>query len=140
MSKPAIGMAKETKFYLTDNSQGECVRFVSRQAGYAGREVLERCRPDHHSGGTLFGIFVDGYDIVLRRKLPYNTENPLLSAYDAPGFAAGQIIAEVLSQEAPRDNLLIPEYISSDFDAHPNGEAGAAVASAFLAWYGMGAS
>ncbi|MDQ0110586.1 hypothetical protein [Paenibacillus harenae] len=73
-------------------------------------------------------------------SFPYNTENPLVSAYDAPGFAAGQIIAEVLSQEAPRDNLLIPEYMSSDFDAHPNGEAGAAVASAFLAWYGMGAS
>jgi hypothetical protein len=44
-------------------------------------------------------------------------------------------ITEALSQAAPRDNLLMPEYMSDEYDAHPNGKAGSAFAAAFLSWY-----
>jgi hypothetical protein len=45
-------------------------------------------------------------------------------------------MAAVLSQPAPQDHLLKPEYMSDEFDPHPNGIAGAAIATAFLDWYG----
>ena len=41
-------------------------------------------------------------------------------------------ITEALSQAAPRDNLLLTEYKSDEYDAHPNGKAGPAVAAAFF--------
>lgn len=44
-------------------------------------------------------------------------------------------IAEVLSQTAPRDSLVRPEYMSNELDPHPNGKAGSAIAEAFLSWY-----
>lgn len=44
-------------------------------------------------------------------------------------------IAAVLSQPVPNDHLLQPAYMTNEFDPHPNGTAGAAVAEAFLAWY-----
>ena len=44
-------------------------------------------------------------------------------------------IANVLSQTAPHENLLKTEYMSSEFDPHPNGVAGTDVAEAFLKWY-----
>ncbi|WP_310831490.1 SGNH/GDSL hydrolase family protein [Paenibacillus pedocola] len=45
-------------------------------------------------------------------------------------------IAAVLSVPAPADHRIKPEYMSNEFDPHPNGNAGKAVAEAFLAWYG----
>ncbi|QSF45719.1 SGNH/GDSL hydrolase family protein [Paenibacillus tianjinensis] len=45
-------------------------------------------------------------------------------------------IAAVLSEPAPADHRIKPEYMSNEFDPHPNGNAGKAVAEAFLAWYG----
>ncbi|AOZ94524.1 GDSL family lipase [Paenibacillus crassostreae] len=44
-------------------------------------------------------------------------------------------IAEVLSQDAPNDHQLKPEYMTNMYDPHPNGIAGKAIAEAFLAWY-----
>jgi hypothetical protein len=44
-------------------------------------------------------------------------------------------IANVLSQTAPHENLLKTDYMSSEFDPHPNGVAGIDVAEAFLKWY-----
>ncbi|MFP4977620.1 SGNH/GDSL hydrolase family protein [Paenibacillus sp. CN-4] len=44
-------------------------------------------------------------------------------------------IAEVLSVPEPDDHRIRPEYMSNTEDPHPNGEAGKAVAEAFLAWY-----
>ncbi|WP_405107373.1 GDSL-type esterase/lipase family protein [Paenibacillus sp. FSL K6-1217] len=45
-------------------------------------------------------------------------------------------MAAVLSVPAPADHRIKPEYMSDEFDPHPNGAAGKAVADAFLAWYG----
>lgn len=45
-------------------------------------------------------------------------------------------IAAVLSVPAPADHRIRPEYMSDEFDPHPNGNAGKAVADAFLEWYG----
>lgn len=44
-------------------------------------------------------------------------------------------IATALSQPAPHDHCLRPEFMSPGNDPHPNGLAGQAVAEAFLTWY-----
>jgi lysophospholipase L1-like esterase len=44
-------------------------------------------------------------------------------------------IASVIGQAVPNDQLLRPEFMSPYDDPHPNGDAGTAVAEAFLAWY-----
>ncbi|WNS41374.1 SGNH/GDSL hydrolase family protein [Paenibacillus sp. MMS20-IR301] len=44
-------------------------------------------------------------------------------------------IAAVLSVPSPAEHRIRPEYMSDEFDPHPNGTAGKAVADAFLAWY-----
>ncbi|MNC54945.1 hypothetical protein D3C75_1044470 [compost metagenome] len=44
-------------------------------------------------------------------------------------------MAAVLSQPAPHEHRLIPEYMSNNDDPHPNGLAGKAVSEAFLKWY-----
>lgn len=44
-------------------------------------------------------------------------------------------IAAVLSEPAPADHRIRAEYMSGEYDPHPNGTAGKAVADAFLAWY-----
>jgi lysophospholipase L1-like esterase len=44
-------------------------------------------------------------------------------------------IAEILSQPAPQDNMERTEFMSGEWDPHPNGLAGTAVADAFLEWY-----
>ncbi|WP_246054044.1 SGNH/GDSL hydrolase family protein [Paenibacillus anaericanus] len=44
-------------------------------------------------------------------------------------------VAHVLSQAAPNDHLLKPEYMSSVYDPHPNGLAGKAISDAFMSWY-----
>ncbi|MFC6653252.1 SGNH/GDSL hydrolase family protein [Paenibacillus rhizoplanae] len=49
-------------------------------------------------------------------------------------------IAALLSVAAPADHRIKPEYMSDEFDPHPNGAAGKAVAAAFLAWYGESAT
>ncbi|WP_238652615.1 SGNH/GDSL hydrolase family protein [Paenibacillus piscarius] len=49
-------------------------------------------------------------------------------------------MAAVLSVPTPADHRIKPEYMSDEFDPHPNGTAGKAVADAFLAWYGGGPS
>ncbi|WP_342564382.1 GDSL-type esterase/lipase family protein [Paenibacillus sp. FSL R7-0345] len=46
-------------------------------------------------------------------------------------------IAAVLAEPAPQEHRIRPEYMSNEFDPHPNGQAGKAVAEAFLAWYGQ---
>jgi lysophospholipase L1-like esterase len=43
-------------------------------------------------------------------------------------------VAAVLSQPAPNDGLVKPEY-NTGSDAHPNDAGSAAIAAAFLAWY-----
>jgi lysophospholipase L1-like esterase len=45
-------------------------------------------------------------------------------------------IAAVLSVPSPNEHRIKPEYMSDEFDPHPNGHAGKAVAEAFLEWYG----
>jgi hypothetical protein len=54
-----------------------------------------------------------------------------------PPEGVGQVfdVANVLSQAAPNDNLLKPEYMSSEYDPHPNGVAGKAICEAFMSWY-----
>lgn len=44
-------------------------------------------------------------------------------------------IAAVLSEPAPADHRIRAEYMSGEYDPHPNGNAGKAVADAFLKWY-----
>lgn len=78
---------------------------------------------------------VPPYNLTDAQELVWRDVNQAIRSYAIAGVDRIFDIAEVLSQAAPRDNLIMPEYMSSEFDAHPNGRAGSAVASAFLAWY-----
>ncbi|MOA54441.1 hypothetical protein D3C78_1780550 [compost metagenome] len=44
-------------------------------------------------------------------------------------------MAAELSQPAPEEHRLRPEYMSNKYDPHPNGLAGKVVSEAFLKWY-----
>jgi hypothetical protein len=75
------------------------------------------------------------YNLTDAQELVWRDVNQAIRSHAIAGVDRVFDIAEVLSQAAPRDNLIMPEYMSSEFDAHPNGKAGTAIASTFLAWY-----
>lgn len=78
---------------------------------------------------------VPPYNLTDAQELVWREVNQAIRSHAIAGVDRIFDIAEVLSQAAPRDNLIMPEYMSSEFDAHPNGKAGSAIASAFSAWY-----
>ncbi|WP_238996498.1 SGNH/GDSL hydrolase family protein [Paenibacillus pinistramenti] len=47
-------------------------------------------------------------------------------------------VGDTLSCAKPEDHRIQAKYMSNEFDPHPNGAAGAAVAEAFLKWYRAG--
>ncbi|CAH1224310.1 hypothetical protein PAECIP111892_05470 [Paenibacillus auburnensis] len=85
-------------------------------------------------------------DIILSTVPPFNFEeerevswrkvNETIRTNPPAGVNRVFDIAAVLSVPAPADHRIRPEYMSNEFDPHPNGHAGKAVAEAFLAWYG----
>ncbi len=85
---------------------------------------------EYSVNGIQFTSFGDG--ISDAQELVWRDVNQVIRSHAIAGVDRVFDIAEILSQAAPRDNLLIPEYMSSEFDAHPKGKAGTAVASAFL--------
>lgn len=69
------------------------------------------------------------------RETAWRTVNETILANPPAGVNRVFDIAAVLSVPAPADHRIRPEYMSNEFDPHPNGNAGKAVADAFLAWY-----
>jgi lysophospholipase L1-like esterase len=69
------------------------------------------------------------------QELDWRQINEAIRSHAIDGVDRVFDIAGALSQAAPRDHLLMPEFMSDEHDAHPNGNAGSAVAAAFLSWY-----
>ncbi|KRF41898.1 SGNH/GDSL hydrolase family protein [Paenibacillus sp. Soil787] len=69
------------------------------------------------------------------QELAWRQVNQAIRSHDIAGVDRVFDIAKVLSQAAPCDNLLMPEYMSEGDDPHPNGKASSAIAAAFLSWY-----
>ncbi|MDU4697839.1 MAG: SGNH/GDSL hydrolase family protein [Paenibacillus sp.] len=84
-------------------------------------------------------------DIILFTVPPFNFSeereqvwrrvNEHIRSASLPGVDRVFDMAALLSQPAPLDHRLRPEFMSSEYDPHPNGAAGRVVADAFLAWY-----
>lgn len=87
-----------------------------------------------------------GASVILSTVPPFNFEGERETAWrkvnasilNSPPAGVSRVfdIAAVLSVPAPADHRIKPEYMSDEFDPHPNGHAGKAVADAFLEWYG----
>jgi lysophospholipase L1-like esterase len=88
--------------------------------------------------------------VILSTVPPFNFEGEREAAWrtvnaailNSPPAGVDRVfdIAAVLSVPAPADHRIKPEYMSDEFDPHPNGTAGKAVADAFLEWHGQSAS
>lgn len=78
---------------------------------------------------------VPTFNFSENRELEWRKVNEAIRTSPPEGVSRVFDIAAVLSQPAPSDHRLHPEYMSSKDDPHPNGLAGKAVSEAFLNWY-----
>lgn len=78
---------------------------------------------------------VPPFNFQNEQEAAWRQVNDTIRSRSLPGVDLVFDLARVLSREAPFEHMLRPEYMSDEFDAHPNGLAGEAVAAAFLDWY-----
>lgn len=89
-----------------------------------------------HNPSTVIIMFtVPTFNFKEDRELVWRDVNEQIRSHAPVGVDYVFDIAKVLSQPAPHDNLLKLEYMSNEFDPHPNGVAGKDIADAFLKWY-----
>ncbi|GBK60959.1 SGNH/GDSL hydrolase family protein [Paenibacillus macerans] len=69
------------------------------------------------------------------REQVWRSVNAAIRASSIPGVDRVFDMAALLSQAAPMEHRLRPEFMSPGDDPHPNGFAGKVVAEAFLKWY-----
>ncbi|GIP10045.1 hypothetical protein J1TS5_22150 [Paenibacillus macerans] len=69
------------------------------------------------------------------REQVWRSVNAAIRAASIPGVDRVFDMAALLSQAAPMEHRLRPEFMSPGDDPHPNGFAGKVVAEAFLKWY-----
>lgn len=79
---------------------------------------------------------VPPFNFAEERESYWRTVNQTILTNPPAGVNRVFDIAAVLSEPAPAEHRIRPEYMSNEFDPHPNGAAGKAVAEAFLEWYG----
>lgn len=78
---------------------------------------------------------VPTFNFSEKREQEWRKVNETIRTAPPEGVSRVFDIAAILSQPAPLDHRLRPEYMSSKDDPHPNGLAGKAVSEAFLNWY-----
>lgn len=78
---------------------------------------------------------VPPFNFSEEREQVWRRVNDHIRSASLPGVDRVFDMAVHLSQPAPQDHRLRPEFMSSEYDPHPNGAAGKVVADAFLAWY-----
>lgn len=78
---------------------------------------------------------VPPFNFTEERETYWRKVNETILTNPPAGVSRVFDIAAVLSVPAPEEHRIRPEYMSNEFDPHPNGTAGKAVADAFLAWY-----
>lgn len=78
---------------------------------------------------------VPPFNFEAEREASWRKVNETILTVPPAGVSRVFDIAAVLSMPAPAEHRIRPEFMSNEFDPHPNGKAGKAVADAFLAWY-----
>ncbi|UUZ80378.1 SGNH/GDSL hydrolase family protein [Paenibacillus sp. P26] len=110
-------------------------------AGRSASQVLEDLQTivaklkGDRAGISVILCTVPTFNFSGSQELTWRQVNQVIRSHGIAGVDRVFDIAKVLSQAAPRDNLLMPEYMSEGDDPHPNGKAGSAIADAFLRWY-----
>lgn len=94
-------------------------------------EQLAGSKPDL----AIWLCTVPAFNFSGQHEVVWRTVNEWIRSRAVNGVSGVFDISAVLGQAAPNDQLLQPEFMSSNDDPHPNGLAGTAVADAFLAWY-----
>lgn len=78
---------------------------------------------------------VPPFNFEQQKELAWRRVNHVIRTTPPIGVDRVFDIAAVLSEPEPNEQRIRPVYMSGEYDPHPNGDAGAAVASAFLNWY-----
>lgn len=78
---------------------------------------------------------VPPFNFVDQREAYWRTVNEAILNQPPAGVDRVFDIAAVLSEPAPQEHRIRGEFMSDEYDPHPNGDAGKAVAEAFLRWY-----
>lgn len=78
---------------------------------------------------------VPPFNFTEQREQEWRKVNETIRTASLPGVSRVFDIAAILSQPAPNEHVEQPKFMSNQFDPHPNGIAGKAVAEAFLKWY-----
>lgn len=97
--------------------------------------IVAKLKQDN-AAKTVILCTVPTFNFTDSQELTWRQVNDSIRQHAILGADRVFDMAEVLSQLAPNDNLLKPAYMASGSDPHPNGEAGLAIADAFLSWYG----
>lgn len=97
--------------------------------------IITKIKEANPEAGIILST-VPPFNFAEERETYWRTVNAVI--LNAPPAGVDRVfdIAAVLSEPAPEEHRIRPEYMSNEFDPHPNGHAGKAVAEAFLAWYG----
>ncbi|WP_128083496.1 SGNH/GDSL hydrolase family protein [Paenibacillus sp. DMB5] len=97
--------------------------------------IINKIKEANPEAGIILST-VPPFNFAEERGTYWRTVNAVI--LNAPPAGVDRVfdIAAVLSEPAPEEHRIRPEYMSNEFDPHPNGHAGKAVAEAFLAWYG----
>ncbi|MFB4328823.1 SGNH/GDSL hydrolase family protein [Paenibacillus sp. CR_12] len=78
---------------------------------------------------------VPPFNFMGDREALWRTVNEAIRTRPPEGVDAVFDIADILSCPAPEEHRIEPKYMSSSDDPHPNGQAGAVIADAFLKWF-----
>ncbi|WP_223879850.1 SGNH/GDSL hydrolase family protein [Paenibacillus spiritus] len=97
-------------------------------------ELVARLKSGRPDLRIMLGT-VPPFNMEDEREREWREVNRRLRENPPRGTDAVFDIAAVLSEPAPREHRIRSEYMSGEYDPHPNGLAGTAVAEAFLAWY-----
>ncbi|WP_246187878.1 SGNH/GDSL hydrolase family protein [Paenibacillus tengchongensis] len=81
---------------------------------------------------------VPPFNFVEEREAYWRTVNRTILGSPPAGVDRVFDIAAVLSEPAPQEHRIRRAFMSDEYDPHPNGDAGKAVAEAFLTWYESG--
>ncbi|GIO43020.1 hypothetical protein J41TS4_27780 [Paenibacillus apis] len=98
------------------------------------QDIIYRLK-NHNPDVKIILCTVPPFNFVEEREQIWRTVNARIRGLSLSGVDRVFDIAEVLSQPAPHEHLLQRQYMSSEFDPHPNGLAGTRIAEAFLRWY-----
>ncbi|MEK5234927.1 SGNH/GDSL hydrolase family protein [Paenibacillus sp. FSL L8-0470] len=88
-----------------------------------------------NGGAEIILSTVPPFNFAEEREQAWRKVNMAILTNPPAGVSRVFDIASVLAMPAPAEHRIRAEYMSGEYDPHPNGAAGKAVAEAFLAWY-----